>query len=89
LEVYSDQSQLRPLLEAFGEVDYSQISNATETMPDVTRLEIRSIDQSSVDSLVDRLRQHRISILRMERARPSLEQVFMNVVSSAAQGNPS
>jgi ABC-2 type transport system ATP-binding protein len=89
LEVFGDSSQLRPLLDTFGEVDYSQISNATETMPEVTRLEIRSIDQTSVDSLVDRLRQHRISILRMERARPSLEQVFMNVVSSAAQGSPS
>ena len=48
-----------------------------------TRITAERIDQVGVDSIVDGLRQAGISILRMERARPSLEQVFMNIVGAA------
>lgn len=49
----------------------------------LSRIALESIDQSGVDLLVDILRQANISILRIERARPSLEQVFMNIVGAA------
>jgi ABC-2 type transport system ATP-binding protein len=49
----------------------------------LTRIGIASIDQPEADAVVDCLRSHQISILRLERARPSLEQVFMNMVSTA------
>ena len=49
----------------------------------LSRIALESIDQSGVDLLVDKLRQANISILRIERARPSLEQVFMNIVGAA------
>jgi len=49
----------------------------------LSRIALERIDQSGVDLLVDKLRQADISILRIERARPSLEQVFMNIVGAA------
>jgi len=36
-----------------------------------------------VDRVVDRLRDAEISIYRMQRFRPSLEQVFMSIVNAA------
>jgi len=49
----------------------------------LSRIAVDRIDQAGVDQLVDMLRGANISILRMERARPSLEQVFMNIVGAA------
>jgi ABC-2 type transport system ATP-binding protein len=49
----------------------------------LSRIAVDRIDQAGVDQLIDRLRGANISILRMERARPSLEQVFMNIVGAA------
>lgn len=49
----------------------------------LSRIALESIDQFGVDLLVDILRHANISILRIERARPSLEQVFMNIVGAA------
>ena len=49
----------------------------------LSRIAVESIDQAGVDSLVDTLRHSGISILRIERSRPSLEQVFMNIVGAA------
>ncbi|MFM9061795.1 MAG: ABC transporter ATP-binding protein, partial [Pirellula sp.] len=49
----------------------------------LSRLAVENIDQAGVDRLVDQLRDANISILRLERARPSLEQVFMNIVGAA------
>jgi hypothetical protein len=49
----------------------------------LSRIAVDNIDQAGVDSLVDQLRSAQISILRIERARPSLEQVFMNIVGAA------
>lgn len=39
--------------------------------------------QNDVDSLVDRVRQVGASIIRLERTRPSLEQVFLSMVSES------
>lgn len=36
--------------------------------------------QSNVDDIIDRLRQSHISLLRLERTRPSLEEVFLSAV---------
>ena len=49
----------------------------------LSSIAVSSIDQAGVDRLVDGLRTAELSILRMERARPSLEQVFMNIVGAA------
>jgi hypothetical protein len=49
----------------------------------LSRIAVEKIDQAGVDRLVDGLRNAELSILRMERARPSLEQVFMNIVEAA------
>ncbi|MFM8399266.1 MAG: hypothetical protein ACKOAH_15695, partial [Pirellula sp.] len=49
----------------------------------LSRIAVENIDQAGVDRLVDQLRDANISILRLERARPSLEQVFMNIVGAA------
>lgn len=40
--------------------------------------------QADVDSLVDRIRQIGASIVRLERIRPSLEQVFLSMVSESS-----
>jgi ABC-2 type transport system ATP-binding protein len=49
----------------------------------VQRIEVDAVSQSQVDQVVDRLRDASISIYRLERFRPSLEQVFMSVVAAA------
>ena len=93
MEVFANEARLRPLLDGCGEVICSLITASADANLDpdseITRVDIRSIDQTGVDQLIDRLRRERISILRMERSRPSLEQVFMNIVSAASQGGPS
>jgi hypothetical protein len=48
----------------------------------VYRVELSLPDQLSLDRLIDRLRSQQISILAVERFRPSLEQVFMSFVGS-------
>jgi ABC-2 type transport system ATP-binding protein len=65
-------------------VPHSVSPIVTEGGPEaLTRIGIASIDQPGADAVVDCLRSHQISILRLERARPSLEQVFMNMVNTA------
>ena len=49
----------------------------------LTRIEIAAPHQADVDKVVDILRQNQIGIVRLERYRPSLEQVFMSIVGSA------
>lgn len=90
MEVFANEARLRPFLEHYGEFQCSRITASPDagldSASELTRVDIRSIDQTGVDQLIDRLRQEKISILRMERSRPSLEQVFMNIVSAASQG---
>lgn len=56
---------------------------STTASTGLSRITIPAIDQPNTDRLVDSLRANQLSILRMERARPSLEQVFMNIVGAA------
>lgn len=93
IEVFANESLVRPFLSDCGDFQCSRITASADASLDpeseITRVDIRSVDQSGVDQLIDRLRRERISILRMERSRPSLEQVFMNIVSAASLGGPS
>ena len=55
-----------------------------EPLPDGRwKIVASATDQSQVDQIVDRVRQLDISILRLEKIRPSLEEVFLSVVGSA------
>jgi ABC-2 type transport system ATP-binding protein len=58
----------------------------------IQRIEVDATEQQNVDQAIDELRDHSISILRMERFRPTLEQVFMSIVGAvntqANQNNP-
>lgn len=58
-------------------------SHTTATTNGLSRITIPAIDQLHTDRIIDALRANQFSILRMERARPSLEQVFMNIVGAA------
>jgi ABC-2 type transport system ATP-binding protein len=82
IEVMASPAQLESVLSGLGEPVVSLLPSNAESIPDLTRIEIPAIEQSAVDGLVDRIRAQGISILRMERARPSLEQVFMNIVGA-------
>jgi ABC-2 type transport system ATP-binding protein len=84
MEVLSPAHRVREIMPPDVNCQFSDLGTKDETSPDVARLDISSIDQAGVDRLVDLFRQHQLSILRMERARPSLEQVFMNVVAAAS-----
>ena len=53
------------------------------------RVEVDATDQNNVDRVVDQLRSNGISLLRMVRFRPSLEQVFLSIVGAVnAQPKP-
>ncbi len=62
--------------------DFATVLEGTDSMA-VQRFAVDATDQSNVDRVVDRLRENSISIYRMQRFRPSLEQVFMSIVSTA------
>jgi ABC-2 type transport system ATP-binding protein len=82
LEVLADEPRLRQILAQAWDAEYSTLPPRTGDAAVTTRIEIRSIEQDGVDRIIDRLRESRISILRLERERPSLEQVFMSIVAS-------
>ncbi len=89
MDVFGEEMAIRNLIRVELQVAFSKIGSGAIDEPEITRLEIQNIDQPAVDQLVDLLRENRISILRIERARPSLEQVFMNIVGAASLGVPS
>jgi ABC-2 type transport system ATP-binding protein len=55
-----------------------------DSQPKFHRIDVDATQQSNVDMAVDRLRAASISIYRMERFRPTLEQVFMSIVGSVS-----
>jgi len=63
--------------------EVSTVLDGTVSTTGVQRFEVDATDQANVDRVVDRLRENAISIYRMQRFRPSLEQVFMSIVSAA------
>lgn len=89
IEVLADEPKLRALIHGDWNAECTTLPSKATAESNTTRIDIQAIDQDGVDRLVDRLRENRISILRMERARPSLEQVFMNIVASTATGSTS
>ena len=63
--------------------DFSTVLDGIDSAVAVQRFAVDATDQANVDRVVDRLRDSSISIYRMQRFRPSLEQVFMGIVSAA------
>ena len=83
LEVLASPSHIREIEALPKEAQIESIDLGRLGQEGLSRISVDNIDQAGVDSLVDRLRDAHISILRIERARPSLEQVFMNIVGAA------
>lgn len=83
LEVLALPDRIKQLGGLPSEATLEAIDLGGLTNDGLSRIAVDRIDQAGVDQLVDTLRGANISILRMERARPSLEQVFMNIVGAA------
>jgi len=83
LEVLAIPSQIRQIESLPANTMIESIDLGRLSQDGLSRIAVDNIDQAGVDSLVDQLRSAQISILRIERARPSLEQVFMNIVGAA------
>jgi ABC-2 type transport system ATP-binding protein len=83
LEVLAIPSQIRQIESLPANTMIESIDLGRLGQDGLSRIAVDNIDQAGVDSLVDQLRSAQISILRIERARPSLEQVFMNIVGAA------
>ena len=64
------------------------VQDSKESQSLLQRIEVDATVQENVDKVIDQLRAASISIYRMERFRPTLEQVFMSIVGSvSAQPN--
>ena len=63
--------------------DFSTVLDGIDSAVAVQRFAVDATVQANVDRVVDRLRDSSISIYRMQRFRPSLEQVFMGIVSAS------
>ena len=83
LEVLGDPEKIKSLKVLPFESQIQPIQLGRLGAEEQSRITIQGIGQEGVDSLVDRLRSSNVSIVRMERERPSLEKVFMNIVSGA------
>ncbi len=84
LEIQSSTTpvSMEVLGESFGESKNGTIIPLNES-EGLYRVELDLLEQGELDRFIDRLREQGISILRLERFRPSLEQVFMSFVGSA------
>lgn len=83
LEVLASPERIKQLNTRAHEATVESINLGQASSEGLSRISVDRIDQAGVDRLVDQLRAEGISILRIERARPSLEQVFMNIVGAA------
>ena len=63
--------------------DFSTVLDGVDSAVAVQRFAVDATEQANVDRVVDRLRGCSISIYRMQRFRPSLEQVFLGIVNAA------
>lgn len=73
----------RALWKVFAETDGTEPQITRQTGDGIThRATAKLPDQSQVDAVVDRLRRHGISIVRLEVKRPTLEDTFMTLVGS-------
>ncbi|MEQ1829932.1 MAG: ABC transporter ATP-binding protein, partial [Pirellula sp.] len=84
LEVAGDSQIIEQALSVCNVRRKLFIQNGDASQIPLHRIEIDATEQSSVDQAVDRLRAASISIYRMERFRPTLEQVFMSIVGSVS-----
>lgn len=75
------QGSLDTIREAVGSLTVQAIQTQSEA-EQLHRIDVAAPLQSDVDQLIDRIRSRQISIVRIERYRPSLEQVFMSIVGS-------
>lgn len=64
-----------------------KIRNVYSLSTDLTVIELLIDENSEIDAHVDRVRGTGLSLLRLERQRPNLEQVFLQVVESHALPN--
>jgi ABC-2 type transport system ATP-binding protein len=80
LEVQCSRSMAEELTAGF------QVTSLRRNTTDVEeyRIDLSIPTQPEVDALVDRFRARGVSLTRLERYRPSLEQVFMSIVGSVA-----
>jgi ABC-2 type transport system ATP-binding protein len=84
LHILPENASVEPIVfESLVEQSSAATELTSTAAQHLSRISIPSIDQAGADRLVDALRANNISILRIERARPSLEQVFMNIVGAA------
>jgi len=83
LEVQAPPDRIKQLERFSPQASIEAINLGLSGNEELSRISVDRIDQAGVDLMVDQLRAAGISILRMERARPSLEQVFMNIVGAA------
>ena len=101
IENHPDASKATVIVEVLGSAQQVQdatqncVVSQTQTVLDskdpqsaVQRISVDATNQENVDKVVDQLRAASVSIYRMERFRPTLEQVFMSIVGSvSAQPN--
>ena len=83
IEAIGSVSQIQEATRDCAIRDFSTVLEGVDSASAVQRFAVDATDQSNVDRIVDRLRENAISIYRMQRFRPSLEQVFMGIVSAA------
>jgi len=87
IEATGSTEQMTQCLDGCAVRSIQVLQDKKDSQVAVQRIDVDAVAQSNVDRVVDRLRQASISIYRMERFRPSLEQVFMSVVATA-NGTP-
>ena len=83
IEAIGSVSQIQEATRDCSIRDFSTVLDGIDSAVAVQRFAVDATEQSNVDRVVDRLREAGISIYRMQRFRPSLEQVFMSIVSAA------
>jgi ABC-2 type transport system ATP-binding protein len=99
IENHPDASRATVKMEVSGSKDAVQLATAgcairsihsldssVGSQDSLHRIEVDATAQANVDRVVDQLRRDSISIYRMERFRPSLEQVFMSIVGAVNAG---
>jgi ABC-2 type transport system ATP-binding protein len=88
IEAIGSASQIQEATRDCAIRDFSNVLDGIDSAVSVQRFAVDATEQSNVDRVVDRLRDAKISIYRMQRFRPSLEQVFMSIVSAATTPAP-
>ncbi len=83
LEAVGDADQIMEMTRECALLRIQSVADKDSHASMIQRIEVDATLQSNVDRVVDALRNNGVSIHRMERFRPSLEQVFMSVVGKS------